>query len=146
MFVKVLIAALVASPLVAAHGKVSVVVSTLLAFIINGTDIPRLVMQAEIPPPSESKVPLFPVLVLIPRPKSTPPSSTALQLHPMAWAVLRDKERTRWLACLLSLPSPALHSRRSAKVEVSMELCTLLPLMVLDPIPVCDLDLPGRRN
>lgn len=83
MLANVLILALAASPLVAAHGKVSVVVcySTPLvyplpSFSLVTNNLNRLAMQAEIPQLWASKVVLFPAQDQTPRQKSTPQSST----------------------------------------------------------------------
>jgi len=93
MHAKIFFVALVASPLVAAHGKVAVVVSNLTP-IIGRINIIRLVMLVETPPHSGFKVALFLAQVQIPKLKSILHSSNLSIPSQMGWVKLRGKERT----------------------------------------------------
>lgn len=79
MFSKLFILALAASPLVAAHGKIAVMVSLILLQLFEPhlTEPNRLVMPVETPLVSVSKEVSSQVPEPTSKPKSTPPSSTA---------------------------------------------------------------------
>ena len=96
MLANVLILALAASPLVAAHGKVSVVVRysvQSLSFIIMLTTASRPVTLVETPQLSVFKAASFQELVPTPRPKLTQQSSTN-SMPPLMDSV-RPKARAR---------------------------------------------------